>query len=260
MAPGAPRPLAELLAAIDDHPEHAMSARTVGVADADVAMAREATRPDKSIEIGYGRRSRAFGDMVSIQFSVDLPVFPRDRQDRGVAARLAQRERAIAIREDHLRVMGADITAAWSDWQGAAERLRLVIERAIATLKEKLIEEFIVVAIVCALFLMHLRSSLVAILSLSVGVLVAFLIMRAQGINANVMSLGGIAIATGAMLGAAIVMIENAHKHLERWRSEHSLPPSATERAGAGVKVSGGIERVMTAPDAAEPTSTPVPA
>ncbi|MBK6971744.1 MAG: TolC family protein [Sterolibacteriaceae bacterium] len=127
MAPGAPRPLAELLAAIDDHPEHAMSARTVGVADADVALAREATRPDKSIEIGYGRRSRAFGDMVSIQFSMDLPLFPRDRQDRGVAARLAQRERAIAIREDHLRVMGAEIAAAWSDWQGAAERLRLVI-------------------------------------------------------------------------------------------------------------------------------------
>jgi len=95
-----------------------------------------------------------------------------------------------------------------------------LIERAIDTLKEKLVEEFIVVAVVCALFLMHLRSSLVAILSLPVGVLVAFIVMRAQGINANIMSLGGIAIAIGAMLDAAIVMIENAHKHLEHWRRD----------------------------------------
>ena len=95
-----------------------------------------------------------------------------------------------------------------------------LIERAIDTLKEKLVEEFIVVAVVCALFLMHLRSSLVAILSLPVGVLVAFIVMRVQGINANIMSLGGIAIAIGAMLDAAIVMIENAHKHLEHWRRD----------------------------------------
>ena len=95
-----------------------------------------------------------------------------------------------------------------------------LIERAIDTLKEKLVEEFIVVAVVCALFLMHLRSSLVAILSLPVGVLVAFIVMRVQGINANIMSLGGIAFAIGAMLDAAIVMIENAHKHLEHWRRD----------------------------------------
>jgi Cu(I)/Ag(I) efflux system membrane protein CusA/SilA len=99
-----------------------------------------------------------------------------------------------------------------------------LIERAIDTLKEKLVEEFIVVAVVCALFLMHLRSSLVAILSLPVGVLVAFLVMRVQAnfspLNANIMSLGGIAIAIGAMLDAAIVMIENAHKHLEHWRRD----------------------------------------
>jgi Cu(I)/Ag(I) efflux system membrane protein CusA/SilA len=90
-----------------------------------------------------------------------------------------------------------------------------LIERAVHTLKEKLIEEFIVVALVCAIFLFHLRSSLVVILSLPVGILIAFIIMHAQGINANIMSLGGIAIAIGAMVDAAIVMIENVHKHME---------------------------------------------
>ncbi len=90
-----------------------------------------------------------------------------------------------------------------------------LIERAIGTLKEKLIEEFIVVTLVCAVFLFHLRSALVVILSLPVGILVAFIIMHVQGINANIMSLGGIAIAIGAMVDAAIVMIENVHKHME---------------------------------------------
>lgn len=91
-----------------------------------------------------------------------------------------------------------------------------LIERAVENLNEKLIEEFIVVALVCALFLFHLRSALVIILSLPVGVLSAFIIMNAQGINANIMSLGGIAIAIGAMVDAAIVMVENVHKHAER--------------------------------------------
>ncbi len=90
-----------------------------------------------------------------------------------------------------------------------------LIERAVETLKEKLVEEFIVVTLVCAVFLFHLRSSLVVILSLPVGILIAFIIMHAQGINANIMSLGGIAIAIGAMVDAAIVMIENVHKHME---------------------------------------------
>ncbi|WP_298038015.1 CusA/CzcA family heavy metal efflux RND transporter [uncultured Desulfuromonas sp.] len=91
-----------------------------------------------------------------------------------------------------------------------------LIERAVDTLKEKLIEESIVVAIVTALFLFHLPSALVAIFTLPVAILIAFGIMGAQGINANIMSLGGIAIAIGAMIDAAIIMIENAHKHLER--------------------------------------------
>jgi copper/silver efflux system protein len=95
-----------------------------------------------------------------------------------------------------------------------------LIERAIATLKEKLIEESIVVALVTMLFLFHLPSALVAIITLPVAILMAFIIMYAQGINANIMSLGGIAIAIGAMIDAAIIMIENAHKHLERDRGK----------------------------------------
>ena len=91
-----------------------------------------------------------------------------------------------------------------------------LIERSVDTLKNTLFKEFLMVALVCAVFLFHLRSSAVIVLSLPLGVLVAFIIMRAQGINANIMSLGGIAIAIGAMVDSAIVMIENVHKHIEK--------------------------------------------
>ncbi len=90
-----------------------------------------------------------------------------------------------------------------------------LIERAVDNLWDKLLEELVVVALVCAIFLFHLRSSLVAIVTLPLGILVAFIIMYMQGINANIMSLGGIAIAIGAMTDGAIVMIENMHKHME---------------------------------------------
>jgi len=90
-----------------------------------------------------------------------------------------------------------------------------LIDRAVDTLQRKLVEEFIVVALVCLLFLFHLRSSLVVVLSLPLGVLAAFVVMHAQGLNANIMSLGGIAIAIGAMVDAAIVMIETLHKKME---------------------------------------------
>jgi copper/silver efflux system protein len=96
-----------------------------------------------------------------------------------------------------------------------------VIERAVANLGYKLVEEFVVVALVCFAFLFHMRSAFVAVVSLPLGVLASFIIMRWQGVNANIMSLGGIAIAIGAMVDAAVVMIENSHKHLERWRQEH---------------------------------------
>ena len=91
-----------------------------------------------------------------------------------------------------------------------------VINRAIKTLSEKLVEESLIVAFVCLAFLFHLRSSLVAVVTLPVGILAAFVIMESQGVTANIMSLGGIAIAIGAMVDAAVVMIENMHKHLER--------------------------------------------
>ncbi|MBL8316821.1 MAG: efflux RND transporter permease subunit [Burkholderiaceae bacterium] len=102
-----------------------------------------------------------------------------------------------------------------------------LIQRAVDNLSGKLVEEFAVVAIVCALFLFHLRSALVAIIALPLGVLAAFVVMHVQGINANIMSLGGIAIAIGAMVDAAVVMIENAHKRIEAW--QHANPDRPLE-------------------------------
>jgi Cu(I)/Ag(I) efflux system membrane protein CusA/SilA len=96
-----------------------------------------------------------------------------------------------------------------------------LIHQSVAMLRDRLIEEFIVVTLVCALFLFHLRSAFVAIVSLPLGILAAFTVMNWQGVNANIMSLGGIAIAIGAMVDAAVVMIENAHKHLEAWNHEN---------------------------------------
>jgi Cu(I)/Ag(I) efflux system membrane protein CusA/SilA len=106
-----------------------------------------------------------------------------------------------------------------------------LIERAIATLKEKLVEETAVVALIIVIFLLNLASSFVAVVTLPLAVLLAFVIMRIQGLNANIMSLGGIAIAIGAMVDAVVVMIENAHKHMERER-----PATPAERWGLIIK------------------------
>ncbi|GAB3478658.1 efflux RND transporter permease subunit [Polaromonas eurypsychrophila] len=111
-----------------------------------------------------------------------------------------------------------------------------LIERAVSNLGFKLLEEFAVVAVVCLIFLFHLRSALVAIVSLPLGILAAFIVMHYQGVNANIMSLGGIAIAIGAMVDAAVVMIENVHKHLEHWKHDH---PDATLAGEARWKVIG---------------------
>jgi hypothetical protein len=119
---------------------------------------------------------------------------------------------------DNLKAKVAEISAGLPEGVSIAtvyDRSEL-IHRAIDTLKRTLAEESLIVALVCIVFLLHLRSALVAILMLPVAILAAFIGMRALGINANIMSLGGIAIAVGAMIDAAIVMIENAHKHLER--------------------------------------------
>jgi Cu(I)/Ag(I) efflux system membrane protein CusA/SilA len=111
-----------------------------------------------------------------------------------------------------------------------------LIKRAVENLEHKLVEEFIVVAIVCAIFLFHLRSALVAIVTLPIGILIAFTVMYYQGVNANIMSLGGIAIAVGAMVDAAVVMIENAHKHIEAWNHAH---PGQTLQADTHWRVIG---------------------
>jgi Cu(I)/Ag(I) efflux system membrane protein CusA/SilA len=116
-----------------------------------------------------------------------------------------------------------------------------LIERAINNLRHKLIEESIVVSLITILFLLHARSALVAIVSLPIGILMAFIVMHWQGINANIMSLGGIAIAIGAMVDGAIVMIENAHKHLEHDATRKGAPLAGAERweavAGAAREV-----------------------
>ncbi|GMR20388.1 MAG: CusA/CzcA family heavy metal efflux RND transporter [Gammaproteobacteria bacterium] len=105
-----------------------------------------------------------------------------------------------------------------------------LIERAVDNLAEKLFEEFIVVSLVCIVFLLHARSALVAIVTLPIGILMAFILMQWQGLNANIMSLGGIAITIGAMVDGAIVMIENAHKHLENAVNRKGGPLDGAER------------------------------
>jgi copper/silver efflux system protein len=128
-----------------------------------------------------------------------------------------------------------------------------LIDRAVANLSHKLLEEFLVVALVCAAFLWHLRSALVAIITLPIGILAAFVVMHAQGINANIMSLGGIAIAIGAMVDAAVVMVENAHKKLEHWRhsSQPYPPPQAGREDGFTPSPSMGEGKGGGEPDAA---------
>jgi Cu(I)/Ag(I) efflux system membrane protein CusA/SilA len=117
----------------------------------------------------------------------------------------------------------------------------LLIDRAVDNLRGKLVEEFIVVALVCAVFLFHLRSALVAVVALPIGVLAAAIVMHWQGVNANIMSLGGIAIAIGAMVDGAIVMVENLHKHIEAFEVAGGRAPDAAERwrlvADASVEV-----------------------
>ncbi len=117
----------------------------------------------------------------------------------------------------------------------------MLIKAAVGNLSRKLAEEFLVVALVCLLFLWHLRSALVAVVTLPLGVLAAFIVMHYQGITANLLSLGGIAIAIGAMVDAAVVMIENAHKHLEHWRDEHGDEPLAEARWALVARAAGEV-------------------
>ncbi len=120
-----------------------------------------------------------------------------------------------------------------------------LIKRAIATLREKLIEESIVVALVCVLFLWHVRSSLVAIITLPIAIILSFIPMWWMNLTSNIMSLGGIAIAIGAMVDSAIIMIENAHKALEHFRDEHGREPNNVERARVIIAAAKGVGRAL---------------
>src|SRR5204863_2073122 len=120
-----------------------------------------------------------------------------------------------------------------------------LIKRAIATLREKLLEESIVVALVCVAFLWHVRSALVAIITLPIAIILSFLPMQWLGLTSNIMSLGGIAIAIGAMVDAAIIMVENAHKALEHFRDERKRDPTNAERIEVIIAAAKSVGRPL---------------
>ncbi len=169
----------------------------VRIADvADVALGPELRRGVAD----WNGEGEAVGGIVVMRYGADaMDVLAR------VKARVAELQKALP---EGVRIVPVYDRSA-------------LIERAVATLKDKIVEESIIVALVCVLFLLHARSALVAIFTLPAGILLAFLVMRAQGISANIMSLGGIAIAIGAMVDGAVVMIENMHKHIERSPDEN---------------------------------------
>ena len=129
-----------------------------------------------------------------------------------------------------------------------------LIDKSVDTLTNKLVEELLVVGLVCAIFLFHLRSSMVALISLPIGILAAFIVMKLQGLNANIMSLGGIAIAIGAMVDGAIVVVENLHKHLHQHAVSSSQGASASQRDSAS-QVGSGSAQSRTSIPASAPTS-----
>ena len=177
-------------------------------------------------------RAQAGGTPVTLDDVANIQIGPELR--RGIAELNGEGEVAGGI---VILRQGADARSAIAAVEAKLEQLQAslpegveivttydrsqLIDASVENLTSKLIEEFIVVALVCLLFLWHARSALVAVVTLPLGVLAAFIVMRFQGVNANIMSLGGIAIAVGAMVDAAVVMIENAHKHLERWAEEN---------------------------------------
>lgn len=193
---------------------------------------------------------QSLDDLSDVPLGVDAKGTPVVLSDIAELRLGPQMRRGIAELDGEGEVVGGVIVMRWGEnalktIEGVKDRLAelqeslpegveivttydrsALIDRAVETLQFKLLEEFLVVALVCAVFLFHLRSAAVVILSLPVGILIAFIVMHMQGLNANIMSLGGIAIAIGAMVDAAIVMIENVHKHIEhepltnenRWR------------------------------------------
>ena len=178
------------------------------------------------LKLGVGAVPVTLGDVANIQLGPELRrgISELDGQGEAVGGVVILRSgknarQTIAAVKQKLEELKASLPAG-VEIVTTYDRSQL-IDRAVDNLSHKLLEEFLVVALVCGVFLWHLRSSLVAIISLPVGVLMAFIVMRYQGINANIMSLGGIAIAIGAMVDAAVVMIENAHKKIEAWHHAH---------------------------------------
>ncbi len=173
------------------------------------------------------------GDMAHIQLGPELRRGIAELNGEGevtggiiVLRQGADARTVIAAVEERLDILRASLPEG-VEVVTTYDRSQL-IDASVRNLTTKLIEEFIVVGIICALFLWHARSALVAIITLPMGVLAAFIVMRFQGVNANIMSLGGIAIAIGAMVDAAIVMIENVHKHLEH-RAEENPDAAITD-------------------------------
>ena len=130
-----------------------------------------------------------------------------------------------------------------------------LIDKSVDTLTNKLVEELLVVGLVCAIFLFHIRSSMVALISLPIGILAAFIVMKLQGLNANIMSLGGIAIAIGAMVDGAIVVVENLHKHIHQHAVSSSQGASASQRDSASQRGAGSAQSRTYLSTSAAPTS-----
>lgn len=183
-----------------------------------------------AIGVGPGGTPVTVGDVANVQLGPEIRRGIADLDGRGeivtglIVMRFGENPSAVIGRvKEKMR----EIEGALPDGVTLVEGYDRsgLIEAAISTLREKLIEESVIVALVTILFLLHASSALVAILTIPIGILMAFLAMRFLGLNANIMSLGGIAIAIGAMIDAAILMVENLHKHMERDHREGRVRP-----------------------------------
>jgi Cu(I)/Ag(I) efflux system membrane protein CusA/SilA len=199
------------------------------------------------VGLGSGGTPVLLGDVARIQIGPEIRrgISELDGKGEAVGGVIVMRSGKNAL--DTIKAVKAKIASLQNGLPKGVEiiptydRSELILS-SVKTLRDRLIEEFIVVTLICALFLFHLRSAFVAIVSLPLGILAAFSVMNWQGVNANIMSLGGIAIAIGAMVDAAVVMIENAHKHVEIWN--HANPgrkPTSNEQLSLIVKAASEV-------------------
>src|ERR1700675_4033397 len=225
----------------DSNNETGGSVLEIGEAETAVATPGVLKSPDDfrngAVGLGAGGTPILLGEVARIQIGPEIRrgISELDGKGEVVGGVIVMR-----AGKNALETIDAIKTKIASLQQGLPKGVEIIptydrselIQKSVATLRDRLIEEFIVVTLVCALFLFHLRSAFVAIISLPLGILAAFTVMNWQGVNANIMSLGGIAIAIGAMVDAAVVMIENAHKHLEAWNHENpDRLPTPSEQA-----------------------------